>query len=60
MHLRALEKTRDIGTEKNNLIIGIFETYSRKGIEFLFPQIEIHIKETNNGDTGKKHWGGSI
>ncbi|HII80858.1 MAG TPA: mechanosensitive ion channel family protein [Methanosarcina sp.] len=46
LQLRAWAKTRDIGTVKNNLIIGIFEAYSREGIEIPFPQMEIHIKET--------------
>ncbi len=47
LQLRAWAKTGDIGTVKNNLTVGIFEAYSKEGIEIPFPQMEIHIKKTN-------------
>lgn len=46
LQLRAWAKTGDIGTVKNNLTVGIFEAYSKEGIEMPFPQMEIHIKKT--------------
>jgi small conductance mechanosensitive channel len=45
LQLRAWAKTRDFPAVKNSLTAGIFEAYSREGIEIPFPQMDINIKE---------------
>lgn len=45
LQLRAWTKTGDFPSVKNNLTAGIFEAYSREGIEIPFPQMDVNIKE---------------
>jgi small conductance mechanosensitive channel len=54
LQLRAWAKTVDIGTVKNNLTTGVFEAYSREGIEIPFPQMDINIKEIKLKESGKQ------
>ncbi len=59
LQLRAWTKTADMGTVKNNLTAGIFDAYTKEGIEIPFPQMDINIKEikpkeeTKSRDSGK-------
>ncbi len=54
LQLRAWAKTGDIGTVKSNLIAGVFEAYTREGIEIPFPQMDINIKEIKPKESGKR------
>jgi small-conductance mechanosensitive channel len=45
LQLRAWAKTGEMGNVKNDLIAGIFDAYTKEGIEIPFPQIDINIKE---------------
>ncbi len=53
LQLRAWTKTGDVGTVKSNLIAGVFEAYTREGIEIPFPQMDINIKEIKPKESGK-------
>ena len=45
LQLRAWAKTEDYWTVKGDLTRGIYEAYTREGIEIPFPQMDVHIKE---------------
>ncbi|WP_297510370.1 mechanosensitive ion channel family protein [Thermococcus sp.] len=45
LQLRAWTKTEDYWTVKGDLTRGIYELYTREGIEIPFPQMDVHIKE---------------
>jgi small-conductance mechanosensitive channel len=45
LQLTAWTKTGDLGTVKNDLTAGIYETYRKEGVEMPFTQIDIHIKD---------------
>lgn len=45
LQLRAWVKTEDYWEVKGDLTRGIYELYSREGIEIPFPQMDVHIKE---------------
>jgi small-conductance mechanosensitive channel len=44
--LGAWTKTGDLGAVKNDLTSGILEAYKKEGIEMPFPQLDVHIKDT--------------
>lgn len=54
LQLRAWAKTGEIGTVKNDLIAGIFDAYTKEGIEIPFPQMDINIKEIKLKESGKR------
>ena len=45
LQLRAWAKTEDYWTVKGDLTKGIYELYTKEGIEIPFPQMDVHIKE---------------
>ncbi|ASJ04712.1 mechanosensitive ion channel family protein [Thermococcus barossii] len=45
LQLRAWAKTEDYWTVKGDLTKGIYELYTREGIEIPFPQLDVHVKE---------------
>ncbi len=53
LQLRAWAKTEEMGTVKNNLVTGIFDAYTKEGIEIPFPQMDINIKEIKPKDSRK-------
>jgi small conductance mechanosensitive channel len=53
LQLSAWAKTGDIGTVKNYLITGIFDAYTKEGIELPFPQLDVNIKQIAAEDAGK-------
>jgi len=53
LQLRAWAKTGEMGNVKNDLIAGIFDAYTKEGIEIPFPQIDINIKEIKPKESGK-------
>jgi small-conductance mechanosensitive channel len=54
LQLSAWAKTGDMGTVKNYLITGIFDAYTKEGIELPFPQLDVNIKQIAAEDTGKQ------
>lgn len=53
LQLSAWAKTGDMGTVKNYLITGIFDAYTKEGIELPFPQLDVNIKQIAAEDAGK-------
>lgn len=45
LQLRAWAKTEDYWAVKGDLTKGIYELYTREGIEIPFPQLDVHLKE---------------
>ncbi|ASJ07324.1 mechanosensitive ion channel family protein [Thermococcus pacificus] len=45
LQLRAWVKTEDYWAVKGDLTKGIYELYTKEGIEIPFPQMDVHIKE---------------
>ncbi|ASJ11247.1 mechanosensitive ion channel protein MscS [Thermococcus sp. P6] len=45
LQLRAWAKTEDYWAVKGDLTKGIYELYTREGIEIPFPQLDVHVKE---------------
>ncbi len=45
LQLRAWAKTEDYWAIKGDLTRGIYELYTREGIEIPFPQMDVHVKE---------------
>jgi len=45
LQLRAWTKTEDYWAVKGDLTKGIYELYTKEGIEIPFPQLDVHIKE---------------
>ncbi|NPA62728.1 MAG: mechanosensitive ion channel family protein [Methanococci archaeon] len=45
LQLRAWVKTEDYWTVMNDLLKGIYEVYTEKGIEIPFPQLDVHLKQ---------------
>jgi small-conductance mechanosensitive channel len=54
LQLRAWAKTGEMGTVKNELVAGIFDAYTKEGIEIPFPQMDINIKEIKPKESGKR------
>lgn len=54
LQLSAWAKTGDMGTVKNYLITGIFDAYTKEGIELPFPQLDVNIKQIAAEDAGKQ------
>lgn len=46
LQLRTWAKTEDYWTVKGDLTKGIYELYTKEGIEIPFPQLDVHIKGT--------------
>lgn len=44
LQLRAWAKTEDYWTVRGDLTKGIYELYTREGIEIPFPQLDVHLK----------------
>ena len=53
LQLSAWAKTGDMGTVKNYLITGIFDAYTKEGIEIPFPQLDVNIKQVAAEEAGK-------
>ncbi len=45
LQLRAWAKTEDYWTVKGDLTRGIYELYTKEGIEIPFPQLDVHLKK---------------
>ncbi len=45
LQLRAWTKTEDYWTVKGDLTRGIYELYTKEGIEIPFPQLDVHLKK---------------
>ena len=45
LQLRAWAKTDDYWTVKGDLTKGIYELYTKEGIEIPFPQLDVHLKK---------------
>ncbi|NJE47645.1 mechanosensitive ion channel family protein [Thermococcus sp. GR7] len=45
LQLRAWTKTEDYWEVKGDLTRGIYELYTKEGIEIPFPQVDVHIRE---------------
>ena len=46
LQLRAWTKTEYYGTVKGDLTRGIYELYTREGIEIPFPQLNVHLRKS--------------
>ncbi|WP_297503680.1 mechanosensitive ion channel family protein [Thermococcus sp.] len=45
LQLRAWTKTEDYWTVKGDLTKGIYELYTKEGVEIPFPQLDVHLKK---------------
>ncbi len=45
LQLRAWAKTEDYWTVKGDLTKGIYELYTKEGVEIPFPQLDVHVRE---------------
>jgi small-conductance mechanosensitive channel len=54
LQLRAWAKTGEMGTVKNDLIAGIFDAYTKEGIEIPFPQMDINIRKIKSKESEKQ------
>lgn len=53
LQFRAWAKTGEMGTVKNDLVAGIFDAYTKEGIEIPFPQMDINIRKIKPKESGK-------
>lgn len=60
LQLRAWAKTGEMVTVKNDLVAGIFDAYTKEGIEIPFPQMDINIKEIKPKEIKPKESGKHI